>query len=370
MKCPRCGTANGKNNKFCRECGLRMEWLAQRQQAPPRVSVVEAPDELELAQALGAAWELVKSGDLDGALGKGEGLLRANPDSASVHWLVASTYERKADSELARGNAEAGHDLLKRAVAQYEGIIDLNPDSAADREKLAALRRRLSGGVAAGQWISAPPTGFRAALASVPRPVLAAFGALLLIIFVMIVMIPGAGRERGLPKPEPTQGTAGPAPPGPMVTRNAPSAPPSSSSSSYPAPPPPPALGVPVAPRPQPSQPATTSVGSPSLSSAQVTIVPEPRRTTPRNPTPAVRPGPTEPKAGSSTGAKMLAEAIQLHDQGLHEESIGAAERAIALFQGEIDAGRNPEPARRGIDNAKKLVAVWEQSASAPSENQ
>ena len=351
-----------------------MEWLAHKQHAPPRVSVAEAPDELELAQALGAAWELVKSGDLDGALERGEELLRTNPDSASVHWLVASTYERKADSEFAQGNVAAGQEMLRRAVAQYEGIIDLNPDSAADREKLAALRRRLSGGVAAGQWVSAAPTGFRAALASVPRPILGAFVALLLVVFVMIVLIPGKAREQEPAKTQSARKAAGPALPGPMITRNAPSAPPSSSLSVYTYPatsaPSPAAAAVPASPRqPQTSTTGVGPAGVHSLSGPELTIVPEQKRTTSAAPkTNAVRSGPTEPKASSSTGSKMLAEAIQLHDQGLHEESIGAAQRAIALFQADIEAGRNPESARRGIENAKKLVAVWEQSASVPSE--
>lgn len=354
-----------------------MEGLVRQQEASREASV-NAADEVEIGESLFAAWELVKSGDLDGALEKGEQMLRSYPDSASIHWLVASTYERKADREFARGNTEAGRELLKRAVAQYEGIIDLNPDSAADREKLAALRRRLSGGVADGQWAGSAPTGFRAALASVPRPLMAALVAFLVIVFVVIVLMPGSGREReprGLKHP-----TKAPVPTssGPTITRNAPSAPPSSSLSvyGYPATSSPPtsvpAVSSPV--RPRQPQAATSSGGFARASSMPVpelTIVPVPRKTTstaPKTNAPAVRPRPVEAKGGASAGSRMLAEAIQMHDQGLDEESIGTAERAIKLFQADIDAGRNSESAKRGIENAKKLIAIWSQSAASPGD--
>ena len=154
MKCPRCGKINGKTNKFCRECGLRLEGLAAKAAAPQRATA-PAADEVVVGEALFDVWEVLEKGDLDAALERAEGVVEANSESAAAHSVLALIYERKAEQEFSATRSEEGREFLKLAVAHYEKIIDLNPDSTADREKLAALRRRVTGGVAAAGLIQA-----------------------------------------------------------------------------------------------------------------------------------------------------------------------------------------------------------------------
>jgi hypothetical protein len=65
-------------------------------------------------------------------------------------------------------------------------------------------------------------------------------------------------------------------------------------------------------------------------------------------------------------GATTLAQAIKLHDQGLTQQAITAAQQAIVLFDEEVKAGKNAAVARRGTENAKKMIGIWQ---SAESEN-
>ena len=143
MKCPNCDANNGKTNKYCRACGTRLEVLASRE---PEQDLADARvDEVAFGEALFAVHELLESGDLDAALEKSEELSDDNPGSASAHAITALVYERKAEQELTDGDASRGRDFLKRAIERYENIIDLNPDSAADRGKLASLRMKYTG---------------------------------------------------------------------------------------------------------------------------------------------------------------------------------------------------------------------------------
>ena len=366
MKCPKCGTTNGKTNKYCRECGLQLEGLAE-EQARPRDQAAAASDEVALGEELFEVWELLKSGDLDSALEKGEQMLGSSPESASAHSLVALIYERKAEHELAEGNVSGGHQFLKFAVAQYERIIDLNPDSTADREKVASLRRRLTGGPAGMK--AKPAVGLRAAFRAVPPPLVAGFGAFLAILALAIILMPRAEEKPAGAEPAGT-GAASQAV-GATVTQNAPKAPPSAGLRVHTFPAAPRAL-MPAAPIPQPharSEGTPSNVGPiklPSLGRADLKIVPgaaETERKPATTTTPPDRPAPTtETPPRANPGANMLAQAIQLHNQGLPQQAIGAAEQAIALYQADIEAGKNVDAAKRGVANAKKLVTVWRQS--------
>jgi tetratricopeptide (TPR) repeat protein len=52
-------------------------------------------------------------------------------------------YEKKSDQQLAQGNREDGEDFLRAAIRQIERVLDMNPDSVADREKLDELLEKL-----------------------------------------------------------------------------------------------------------------------------------------------------------------------------------------------------------------------------------
>ena len=363
MRCPKCGTTNGKTNRYCRECGLRLDGVRDRQaQVKDHVA---ASDEVALGEELFDVWELLNSGDLDSALDKGEQMLAGNPESASAHSLVGLIYERKAEHELADGHMTSGHQFLKFAVAQYERIIDLNPDSTADREKVASLRRRLTGGVAGIK--AKQPVGFKEALRAVPPPVLAGFGAFLVILALAIIFMPRG--ERSPAGAESAGSNAGLQTAGQAITQNAPTAPPAPALRVFTFPAPRPSLTA--APMPQrqtepESKPSGVEpVRLPSLGGADLKIVPDTTRVADADKTPDADTPPDEPAPApvrANPGANRLAEAIQLHNQGRPQEAIGAAEQAIALYQADIEAGKNVDSAKRGVANAKKLVKVWQQS--------
>lgn len=197
MICPKCSATNGDTNRFCRECGFRLEGAVQPR--APETEGAQVADEVALGQELFNVWQLFEAGDLDNALREGEAIVQRNPESATAHSLIALIYERKAEQELERGGMEQALPFFKQAIAQYERIIDLNPDSTADREKLASLRAR----IAAQPADEAPraPVGVRAALRAVPPQFLAAFAAFLVVLIVLIVLIPG--RREGFSEDNP-----------------------------------------------------------------------------------------------------------------------------------------------------------------------
>jgi orotidine-5'-phosphate decarboxylase len=67
----------------------------------------------------------------------------------------------------------------------------------------------------------------------------------------------------------------------------------------------------------------------------------------------------TKPKAD---GTSLLANAIQLRNQGRTQDAISTAEQAITHFQSEINSGSNVTSAQRGIENARKLISLWQQA--------
>lgn len=368
MKCPNCDTNNGKTNKYCRTCGTRLETLAARE-AEHDSAEVQA-DEVGLGEELFSVHELVDSGDLESALEKVETLAKGNPGSASAHAIAALVYERKAEQELADGNPARSHEFLRRAIDRYETVIDLNPDSAADREKLASLRLKST-----GHAPTAPKAQPRAGLAElvnrVPRPVLASGAAFLVLLALAIVLTAPSGVSTRRAEP---QRTDPPAEPTVNVTQAA--APesslkvytfPQSSTTARPVNAPP-TMPIPKVPSIGPDRPTADvpPMKVPKIDQ-ELTLVPEPS-TAAKKPSAESPKQPAEGKidavASGSSGSSMLAQAIRLHDQGSVTEAIGAANQAIVLWNADIEAGRGVDAAKRGIANATKFISVWQDSAT------
>ena len=392
MKCPKCGITNGKTNKFCRECGTRLEEPAEQQVSLFEDSSISAGD-VALGEELFSVWQSYEAGELAAALTGVEKIILTHPESSSARSILALIYERKAQKEIESGNILAGQDFLKLALAQYEKIIDLNPDSAADREKLVSLRMKLAGknislpGAAA--VVTKPINGFKEALKVIPVPYLAAAGAFFLVLMLTIIFWPAPEK----PSVKITQAGSSSEP----TKLNMPSVPkksetasssvnqsrsPSLSVYSFPAQ---------SQPQPQPmthmSPPALPSKGNsvakdeadvepvklPSLGS-ELIITPEPSKKPKANQTSVsdgkgravVTPADSSPVREASAqidGSTMLAHAIQLHNQGNNQEAVAAAEQAILLFQSDAQAGKNVDYANRGAENARKLIALWRQPA-------
>lgn len=113
MKCEKCDTINGADAKFCKECGAALD-LARHKAAVNSLleSALEAQEKGEYAEAMMAA----------------EAALGLSPENAIAHSIVGVLEER-------RGNIAA-------AVAAFERVVELAPESEADREKLEELRLR------------------------------------------------------------------------------------------------------------------------------------------------------------------------------------------------------------------------------------
>lgn len=366
MKCPNCGGTNGKTNKYCRECGTRLDVLAASHD-PAEVHA----DEVGLGEELFKVIELFESGDLDAALEKGVKLAENNSGSASAHSIVALVYERKAEQELTDGDPDRSHHFLKLAIDHYEELIDLNPDSAADREKLAALRLKYTGHVA-------PPVEdderfeFRRVMRAVPMPAWIAFGVFIVVLFLVVFLTapPQA-------KPQPTAKVQHLDAPVVAVTPTEPSDPglkvytfpqstsaPETAPTTVPSRMPVPSVNVPSS---HITLPEVRPAHVPKIDQ-ELSLVVEPPKSSPKK-TPAEpsksadKPAAGKESAGPS-GGSMLAQAIRLHDQGKISEAIGAANQAVVLYQADLDAGKNVEVASRGIKNAHKLISVWQESAN------
>ncbi|MCL5105329.1 MAG: hypothetical protein M1133_14630 [Armatimonadetes bacterium] len=396
MKCPKCGSINGKTNKFCRMCGARVEGLVQPE-ARPAEMFIHAPDELELGEELFDVWKLYESGDLEVAAGKVEKIIETSPESTSALSLLALIHERRAEEAMADGDILSAQGFLQQAVARQEKVIDLNPDSAADREKLVSLRMKLSGHttilpISPRRVRKLAPASLRAALKSAPPQVLAAVGVFFVIVVLGITLIPGGDEKEArvtvTPSSAPDDGRirvpftpSGTEQPRANVALAA--GPNDLKVYTYPAPQPQTRpFGNAVAPRPTLAGPELPSASVeparlPPLG-AELTLTPEsksivsvrpaqPKQGAKAKVTSEAQPVKPEPVA-QPDGSSLLAAAIELQNQGRSQEAIISAEQAVSRFQADIAVGKNVTAAQRGADNARKFIQIWQQSASSTAE--
>ncbi len=372
MRCPNCGTHNGKTNKYCRDCGTRLEVLAPKEDK--QEAAASRRDELTLGEELFGVHELLETGDLEAALEKGAKLATDNPDSASAHAIVAMVCERMSENFAAEADPLRAKEFLKLAIDRYETVIDLNPDSAADREKLASLRLRYTGQVVEMPVIEPEPERTKW-FNKVSAPVLASGAAFIVLITLVIALTssPKAKPENQTvqqpvepPTPsvaqQPLQPPQSPQPPMSVYTY------PATSSVSQP-----PQVSEPVQQAPRlPQIPAQTEVRPANVPriDQELTLVPEAKPSAPTKPEPAPKQQAEEVKTVSSApiGDSQLAEAIKLGDQRRYSEAINAANRAIAMYQIDIESEKSVEQARRGITNARNLISTWRQYVNAGNE--
>ncbi len=379
MKCPNCDTVNSKTNKYCRQCGTRLEVLASREPEPIPTPSAHATDDVALGEELFAVLELFEHGEIDAALQRGSKLVSDNPASASAHSIVALAWERKAETALAEGKPELARDFLRRAIEHYEAIIDLNPDSSADREKLASLRLRRTGEeapvmppVSFGSGVGVKRAGLSERLRSIPRPALAA-GAVLVMVVVLVVAVTGltgsrpktAHHSEQHERPVATVRPSEPNEPGLRVYTFPQAGNPSVAVPLAPTP------AIPTAAKPPPSD-EVKPIKLPKIDQ-ELTLVPEskpggskPESAAPKPPPKAVEQ--TPPAPGNPTGDSLLAKAIRLRNQGDTSEAIDAATRAIDLYRADVSAGKSPDSASRGIATATKYISIWQAALARSSE--
>ncbi len=130
MFCTQCGAYNTDDSRFCHQCGHRLQ--PERKMPPLDESVfqLDSPEQQQkIQQLLDEALTHESQGRLHEAALACEGVLVLDPANTSAHSLLGLIYEKQGD--------------LQKALAEYEKVVALNPDSVADRAKLEEVRRRL-----------------------------------------------------------------------------------------------------------------------------------------------------------------------------------------------------------------------------------
>ncbi|MEN6356560.1 MAG: zinc ribbon domain-containing protein [Armatimonadota bacterium] len=373
MKCPKCGAYNGKTNKFCRECGLHLAWVVE----DDNLLAGKASDEVALGEALAEVYDCYESGDMDVALAGAEKIVFNNPGSTSAHGVLALIYERKGELELDAYNAQAARDYLELALAEYEKIVSLNPDSTADREKLVVLRAKLKGKKSRVPVVGRQIARLKAVVMSAPPQALAAGITFIVVLMLAIILIPGPKKSLS---PRRSKLSSGSMPQASVVPSNSVNTGASQGLKVYTFPAPAAATQAPTTPAPTPA-PSNTLGAKPHISEVkpvklppignELTIVAEPKKSGKAS----AKVEPVQPKIVKSAasaqktdttpkanGTSLLAAAIQLRNQGRTQDAISTAEQAITHFQSEINSGSNATSAQRGIENARKLISLWQQA--------
>jgi len=133
MYCVECGTKNPDDARFCKQCGRKMEPAGDAPAAAPPEAVPrsDAADhvldpEARYKELLARGFRHYDRGEYEEAKDACRDAVDLRPDGTDAHALLSTCYERLGDSE--------------RAIAERERVLELNPASIADREKLEALR--------------------------------------------------------------------------------------------------------------------------------------------------------------------------------------------------------------------------------------
>lgn len=124
MFCTACGTKNGPDSNYCKQCGHRLEKPTQKISETDFARAL--PEDEQVNALLERAYQLRKEGDLGAAIGLCREAAQLRPESTSAHSLLGRLYERQGDRML--------------ALQEYERVLELNPGSIADRVKLDELR--------------------------------------------------------------------------------------------------------------------------------------------------------------------------------------------------------------------------------------
>jgi tetratricopeptide (TPR) repeat protein len=142
VACKQCSKSNSLDSLFCKHCGAGLDPL-ERSEAQQKVE-----------DLIAEGFKIFNEGRTDESRLIAESTLAEQPDSTSALALKGMCHERAGE--------------LADALAAFERVVELNPDSALDRIKVQHLRQAL-----AGKALAAPPSRKgRAALAAAAAAIL------------------------------------------------------------------------------------------------------------------------------------------------------------------------------------------------------
>ncbi len=129
MYCQDCNTGNSVDNKYCKECGAKINsgyrtMMLSIQDLP----LHQSDEDVEaLTRLLDMAFWHNQAGNTEAAITACEAALAVNPSSTTAHSLLGTLYEKQGEDD--------------EAIHHFESVLALNPDSQADAQKLEQLRR-------------------------------------------------------------------------------------------------------------------------------------------------------------------------------------------------------------------------------------
>jgi hypothetical protein len=141
------------------------------------------PLDERLSNELVELWKLYEINEFDVALEKIADVKKNLSGSSSIYSMAALVYEKRAKVEYDRGDVAAYYDDLGNAAKEYEEVVKQNPNSAADRAKLLALKHKLM--TSADEVLGSEPDRWTF-LKKIPLPVWAAVA-----VFVVILVCAG-----------------------------------------------------------------------------------------------------------------------------------------------------------------------------------
>ncbi len=376
MDCPNCRTTNTDDSRFCKKCGTRLNAAAAAQAAEAAQAAIDptedtaAPgagaeaalaagmNDLEVSKLLGHAFDLYDAAKYDEAFEVCRAALRQNPDSGAGHALLASIYEKQGD--------------LDAAVRQMKRVVDLNPESQADKERLAHLEQRLQF-LQADEDFTPPPQPFNLASFLI-RPNVLALTSLVAVV-ALAAWLFGARQEPGYtPSQQPDASAT--AAPTPLFTPE--SAPQTGSggdlftggqtqpqSAPAAAVPPPPAAVRSQTPQPQPaaSPPRRAETPAAPAPAVQPRTAPPPAQPEPsvritRQPAPPNTEAPAPPRTGGTKGADYQRMAKQAQENGDTAAARDYYSKAIAAYRQEAGSDGGAFAAQQGIRSSELALKL------------
>jgi hypothetical protein len=127
MICLKCKTRNPIGNKFCKECGTALPLDANPLVVEETNRVEQERKQEQVAGLLAQAFGLSENNQVEKALPLVQEAILLMPNSTAAHSLLATLYERLDEPE--------------KAISAMKRVVELNPESAADRNKLEMMQR-------------------------------------------------------------------------------------------------------------------------------------------------------------------------------------------------------------------------------------